>query len=140
MSTITARDTNATEHDPMLADPRRAKGFRRRDDPLSRADVLQLVRTQTVASIPPWAVFAYVGSTIAVIISVISYQSTTTPSTVPLRFLSVEMEARLGSRLDAMDKRLARIGFRLDAIENRMDAIETRLERMDAKLDRLLGK
>ncbi len=150
---ITApHDPNVTEDDPMLADSHRAKGFRRRDEPLSREDVLQLVSKQTAATIPPWGVFASVGSGIALVISVMSYQSSTTQDkvdkgTAPLRAQIVEMDKRLSGRLDAVDRTLDRFGSRLNAVEGRLGAlevrvgaVETRLERMDAKLDRLLSK
>lgn len=142
---ITTPDPNVTDYDPMPADSPRPKAHRRRDDALSRDDALQLIRKQVGAIIPPWGVFTSVGSGIALVISVMSFQSSNTQdkvdkNTAPLQTQIVEMDKRLTGRLDAVDRRLDRFGSRLDALENRMGAVETRLERIDAKLDRLLGK
>ncbi len=142
---ITTPDPNVTDHDAMQADSSRPKTHRRRDDALSRHDALQLIRKQMGTVIPPWALFTSVGSGIAIVISVMSFQSANTQdkvdkNTAPLQAQIVEMDKRLTGRLDAVDRRLDRFGSRLDALEIRMGAVETRLERIDAKLDRLLGK
>ncbi len=142
---ITTPDPNVTDHDAMQADPSRPKTHRRRNDALSRHDALQLIRKQMGTIVPPWALFTSVGSGIAIVISVMSFQSANTQdkvdkNTAPLQAEIVEMDKRLTGRLDAVDRRLDRFGSRLDALEIRMGAVETRLERIDAKLDRLLGK
>lgn len=142
---ITTPDPNVTDHDAMPAAPPRPKPHRRRDDALSRHDALQLIRTQMGTIISPWALFTSVGSGIAIVISVMSFQNSNTQdkvdkNTAPLQAQIVEMDKRLTGRLDAVDRRLDRFGSRLDALEIRMGAVETRLERIDAKLDRLLGK
>lgn len=142
---ISTPDPNVTDHDAMPADSPRPKTHRRRDEALSRNDALQLIRKQVGVIIPPWGVFTSVGSGIAIILSVMSFQSANTQdkvdkNTAPLQAQIVEMDKRLTGRLDAVDKRLDRFGSRLEALEVRMGAVETRLERIDAKLDRLLGK
>ncbi|WP_064574451.1 hypothetical protein [Cupriavidus gilardii] len=149
---ITTPDPNVTDHDAMQAAPPRPKPHRRRDDALSRHEALQLIRKQVGVIIPPWGVFSSVGSGIALVISVMSFQSSNMQdkvdkNTAPLQAQLIEMDKRLTGRLDAVDKRLDRFGARLDAVEARLGALEVRvgaidmrLQQVDAKLDRLLSK
>ncbi len=151
----TTHDPNTPDHASTAAEFAHRKTIRRRDESLSRHDALRLIREQTI----PWGLFTSVGSGIAVILSVMSFQSTTTQDKIdkgtgPLQAEIVEMDKRLTGRLDAVDKRLDRFGTRMDAVEGRLGALEirvgamdvhiqqldTHMQQIDAKLDRLLRK
>ncbi|KAA0180346.1 hypothetical protein [Cupriavidus cauae] len=141
----TAHDPYATGDDAMPIDPHRSRPFRRRDESMSREDLVHLVRKQAAATVAPWGVFAAVGTGIGLILSVMGYMNSTTQDKVdkgtgPLSVQIVELDKRLSGRLDALEGRLGALEGRLGALEVRVGAVETRLERMDAKLDRLLGK
>jgi hypothetical protein len=152
MSMSTAHDPYATGDDAMPGDPHRPRSFRRRDESMSREDLVHLVRKHAAASIAPWGLFAAVGTGMGLVLSVMGYMNSTTQDKVdkgtgPLSVQIAELDKRLSGRLDAVDKTLDRFGARFDAVEGRIGAlevrvgaVETRLERMDAKLDRLLGK
>lgn len=134
----TTHDPYASGDDAMPAYPHRPRSFRRRDESMSREDLVHLVRKQAAATVAPWGVFAAVGTGIGLILSVMGYMNSTTQDKVdkgtgPLSVQIVELDKRLSGRLDALEGRLG-------ALEIRVGAVETRLERMDAKLDRLLGK
>lgn len=129
----------------MLIPSQRPKTFPRRGKPLSREEAIPLIRRQTMEGVRPWGMFASVASGIALVISLISYQSSTMRVQVdkgmaPLRAELVEMDKRLTNRLDAIDRSLDRIESRLDVIDGRLGAMDRRLDQMDAKLNRLLGR
>lgn len=139
---ITTPDPNVTDHDAMPAAPPRPKPHRRRDDALSRHDALQLIRKQMGTVIPPWALFTSVGSGIAIVISVMSFQNSNTQDKVdkgtgPLQAEIVEMDKRQTGRLDAVDKRLDRFDARFDAVEGRLGALEVRVGAMDAHIQQM---
>ncbi len=47
----------------------------------------------------------------------------------------IDVEERLGARIDKIDVRLDKVDVRLDKVEQRLDRVEVKLDKLDEKID-----